>query len=129
VHATADWILSVRPAQPVVGALVLSTAHGALSFSEVPTTARAGLVELMGRAEEAARSLFGAVRMNALCLMMKDPLFHFHLLPRYGAPVDHGGRSWVDPGWPGPPDLAEDQAQGDDDLVALQKVYRSVDWV
>lgn len=123
VHETADWTLSVRPGQPVIGSLVLSTRHGALSFSQVPAKARSSLLTLMGESEEAARSMFGAVRMNALCLMMKDPLFHFHLLPRYGAPVDFGGHGWSDSGWPGPPSLAADQALGDADLLALRTSY------
>ena len=77
----------------------------------------------MADAEDAAGALFGAVRLNALCLMMKDPLFHFHLLPRYAAPVDFAGRPWVDDGWPGPPALADDQVQDDADLDALRATY------
>jgi len=85
------------------------------------------MLELMARAETAARATFGAVRLNALCLMMQDPLFHFHLLPRYGEPIDFGGKSWTDSGWPGPPNLADSQAGGDD-LVEIAKSYRSIDW-
>ena len=71
--------------------------------------------------------MFGAVRLNALCLMMQDPLFHFHLLPRYGAPMEFAGRTWTDSGWPGPPTLADNQA-GDAELDALVGAYRAVDW-
>jgi diadenosine tetraphosphate (Ap4A) HIT family hydrolase len=127
LHESDDWTLSVRPVQPVLGSLVLSSRHDALSFSEVPTGAGAGMLELMGRAEKAARDLFGAVRLNALCLMMQDPLFHMHLLPRYGEPVTHGGIAWVDSGWPGPPNLADSQAERDQ-LNEILRSYGSVDW-
>jgi diadenosine tetraphosphate (Ap4A) HIT family hydrolase len=127
VFESADWTVSVRPKQPVLGSLVLSTRHAALDFSQLPDGCGAAMVELMARAETAARDLFDAVRVNALCLMMQDPLFHFHLLPRYREPIDFGGRSWTDSGWPGIPNLADNQER-DDDLVEIAKLYASIDW-
>jgi diadenosine tetraphosphate (Ap4A) HIT family hydrolase len=128
VHEDADWTVSVRPGQPVLGALVISTRHGALSFSDAQGSGRgAGMLTLMARAEAAVQSMFGAVRLNALCLMMQDPLFHFHLLPRSGEPTEFAGRTWTDSGWPGPPTLADNQA-GAPELDALVAAYRAVDW-
>jgi diadenosine tetraphosphate (Ap4A) HIT family hydrolase len=129
VHETADWTLSVRPGQPVLGALVISSRHPALDFSQVPAGAGAEMLTLMGRAETTAKEQWGAVRLNALCLMMQDPLFHFHLLPRYREPVVFAGRTWADSGWPGPPNLADNQAQGDRQLEELRDAYRAVTWV
>jgi diadenosine tetraphosphate (Ap4A) HIT family hydrolase len=123
VHETDAWTLSVRPAQPVLGALVLSTRHRALDFSQLPGGAGTTMVEMMAHAERAACALFGAVRLNALCLMMQDPLFHFHLLPRYHAPVDFAGATWRDPGWPGPPTLGENQASEDAQLYEIRRAY------
>ena len=128
VHETADWTLSVRPAQPVLGALVISTRHGALDFSQVPEASGAGLLRIIGQAETTARRELGAVRLNALCLMMQDPLFHLHLLPRYGDPVEFGGRAWIDRGWPGPPALGDTQASGDGELFEILRTYRAHDW-
>jgi diadenosine tetraphosphate (Ap4A) HIT family hydrolase len=128
VHESADWTVSVRPGQPVLGALVISTRHGATSFTDAQAADRgAAMLTLMARAEAAAQDRFGAVRLNALCLMMQDPLFHFHLLPRYGAPTEFARRSWTDSGWPGPPTLADNQA-GPAELDALVAAYRAVDW-
>ena len=127
MHESDDWTLSVRPKQPVLGSLVISTRHAALDFSQLPSGRGAAMLELMARAETAARDLFGAVRLNALCLMMQDPLFHFHLLPRYGEPIDFGGKSWTDSGWPGLPNLADSQESGDD-LTEIAKLYASIDW-
>ena len=127
VHESDDWTLSVRPGQPVLGALVLSSRHLALDLSQVPPGSGAGLLEVMARAEAGAKARFGAVRLNVLCLMMQDPLVHFHLLPRYGASVDFAGVSWADSGWPGPPNLADNQA-GDDQLREIRDVYASLVW-
>jgi diadenosine tetraphosphate (Ap4A) HIT family hydrolase len=128
VHATNDWVLSVRPVQPVLGALVLSTRHLALDFSQVSPTAGNEMLRLLAQAEVAARELFGAIRLNLLCLMMQDPLFHFHLLPRYGAAVDFAGSTWVDTGWPGPPSLADSQASQAGQLGELVRVYAARRW-
>ncbi|HEY3722975.1 MAG TPA: HIT family protein [Acidimicrobiia bacterium] len=128
VHESADWTLSVRPGQPVLGSLVISTRHAALDFAQLPPAAGPGLLTLIGRAEAAAREHFGAVRMNALCLMMQDPLFHFHLLPRAGQPQQFGGHEWTDSGWPGPPNLGDNQATHDAELQAIRAVYAAVDW-
>jgi diadenosine tetraphosphate (Ap4A) HIT family hydrolase len=128
VFESDDWALSVRPVQPVLGALVLSSRHAALDFSQLPPGRGASMVELMARAETAARTAFGAVRLNALCLMMQDPLFHFHLLPRYSEPVDFGDGSWFDSGWPGQPNLADSQASGDVQLLEILRTYASFEW-
>jgi diadenosine tetraphosphate (Ap4A) HIT family hydrolase len=128
VHTSDDWTLSVRPVQPVLGALVLSTRHAALDFSQVPATAAGEMLGLLARAEVAARELFAAVRLNVLCLMMQDPLFHFHLLPRYGAAVEFAGGTWVDTGWPGPPNLADSQASQAGQLDELVRAYAARPW-
>jgi diadenosine tetraphosphate (Ap4A) HIT family hydrolase len=86
------------------------------------------MLDLMARVEAGARDLFGAVRLNALCLMMQDPLFHFHLLPRYRDPVVFAGHEWVDSGWPGPPNLADNQAETDEELAELRQVYSTRAW-
>jgi diadenosine tetraphosphate (Ap4A) HIT family hydrolase len=128
VHESDEWTLSVRPGQPVLGALVLSSRHLALDLSQVPPGAGAPMLELMARAEVACREHFGAVRLNVLCLMMQDPLVHFHLLPRYGAAVEFAGTMWSDSGWPGPPNLGDTNVVSDEQLVALRRVYSSCAW-
>lgn len=124
LHAGRHWVASVRPAQPVPGSLVLSTTHDALSFGEVPPASGTELVELLAAAEGVAREELGAARVNVLCLMMVDPLLHFHVLPRFGAPVELAGRTWVDHGWPGTPELAAEPAT-EEELEAVRAVYRS----
>lgn len=97
------WVLSVRPDQLTLGAMVLSVRDGALTFSELTAQVGADLARMLGAAEQAAKSVWGAVRINAIALMMKDPIVHFHVLPRYAAQVDAYGLTWLDEDWPGPP--------------------------
>ena len=123
LHTGRHWVVSVRPAQPVPGSVVVSTTHGALSFAEAPPASGEELLELLGAIETTARSDLGAARINVLCLMMVDPLLHFHVLPRFQHPVELGGRTWTDTGWPGPPELAAEPA-GDAELRAVADVYR-----
>ncbi|MGZ6978547.1 MAG: hypothetical protein ACXVJW_10595, partial [Acidimicrobiia bacterium] len=108
--------------------LVLSTRHGALGFAALPPESGTSMLALMARAEAAAKSLFGAVRINALCLMMADPLHHFHLLPRYGDAPEFAGKAWPDSGWPGLPTLSDNQASDDSDLLEILRAYATVPW-
>lgn len=103
VHAAQGWALSVRPAQTTLGAMVLSVQSGTQDLAGLSVAEHAGMGAAMGQAETLARDVFGAVRINLLCLMMQDPVVHFHILPRYGAPQDFAGHTWEDVDWPGPP--------------------------
>jgi diadenosine tetraphosphate (Ap4A) HIT family hydrolase len=98
-----EWILSVRPGQLTLGSLVLSSARGVADFSGIPANSGTGFMSMLAKAESMAKTLFGATRINAVCLMMQDPVVHFHLLPRYAQPVERYGRVWADQDWPGPP--------------------------
>lgn len=97
------WILSLRPAQLTLGAMVLSAASGVQDLAALAPGEAPGLARGLGLAERLAREIFGARRINALCLMMQDPVVHFHILPRYDAPVERHGLTWHDADWPGPP--------------------------
>ena len=99
------WVVLVRPAQVTLGSLVLAaksevTAYGALSreaFAE-----QAGVVAAI---ERALTTFTGYEKINYLMLMMVDPNPHFHVVPRYSEPRSWNGVEFLDPGWPGPPQL------------------------
>ncbi|MGR3677142.1 MAG: hypothetical protein ACU0AZ_04025 [Paracoccaceae bacterium] len=99
------WRLSVRPGQPTLGSMVLSIQSGTCELAALSTEDGTGLAAGLGLGERLAREVFGAVRVNALCLMMQDPIVHFHLLPRYDQSVKFAGQSWDDTVWPGPPQI------------------------
>lgn len=103
LDSRGGWVLSLRPGQLVLGSMVLSLASGGQDLAALTAAEGAGLAEGLGRAERLARETLGAVRINALCLMMQDPVVHFHILPRYAGPVTRLGVTWQDADWPGPP--------------------------
>lgn len=97
------WVLSLRPGQLTLGSMVLSVASGTQDLARLTPEQGAGLGACLGLAERLARAHLGAVRINALCLMMQDPVVHFHILPRFDAELERYGQHWQDRDWPGPP--------------------------
>lgn len=98
-----SWDIALRPAQLTLGSMVISVRSGAFSFADLETTEHSDLAAAFATAERLAIATFGAARINLLCLMMQDPIVHFHVLPRYAEPQDRFGQTWVDNDWPGPP--------------------------
>jgi diadenosine tetraphosphate (Ap4A) HIT family hydrolase len=103
---TVHWTWSVRPAQPTLGATVLSLRRPAASFGGVTPVEMADLAAAVGAVERATRGAFSHDKINYLMLMMVDPHVHFHVLPRYATPRRFADLDWTDPGWPGLPSLA-----------------------
>lgn len=112
------WSVQVRPKQVTLGALVI-LAHGeATAFSDLPAEAFAELAIVIKDVEAVCASTFSYSKINYLMLMMVDPHVHFHVLPRYGAPVMFDGTAYSDAGWPGQPNLAVSEALPDAGRVA-----------
>ncbi|MEQ6250810.1 hypothetical protein ABMC89_18105 [Sulfitobacter sp. HNIBRBA3233] len=122
---TGGWALSLRPGQTTLGATVLSVRSGARDLAALTGPEASGMAAGFGLAERLSREVFGAVRINILCLMMQDPIVHFHILPRYDREIDRYGRTWVDADWPGPPVITADPAP-DGILQAIRKDLRAV---
>lgn len=97
------WDIALRPGQLTLGAMVVSVRSGAFTFGDLETAEQVDLAAALALAERLAKTAFGATRINLLCLMMQDPIVHFHVLPRYGAPQARFGQTWIDADWPGPP--------------------------
>lgn len=98
-----DWVLSLRPGQLTLGAMVLSLRTGARDLAAITPDQARDMGRGFALAETLARTRLGAVRVNLLCLMMQDPVVHFHILPRHDRPVTRHGLTWTDADWPGPP--------------------------
>lgn len=105
VMETEHWVLSVRPQQLTLGSMILSTRTNVLDFASLNETQARDMAILLGEAEQRVKARWGAVRINALCLMMKDPLLHFHIFPRYENAVIFQGEEWIDADWPNPPQI------------------------
>lgn len=102
VCTTDNWVVSVRPGQLTLGSLVASSRFEHVLFSELPSQAGHELLQIIATYEVISRKLFAADKLNCISLMLKDPLVHFHLLPRYSAPVTWNGDIWSDTDWPKP---------------------------
>jgi len=96
------WTLSTRPEQITLGSVVLSSSSGALSFQDCSPAALAELGQHFARFEIIARENLQAIRLNILCLMMVDPVVHFHIFPRYKKPSNFVDETWTDSDWPNP---------------------------
>lgn len=119
VAETAHWLVLVRPQQPTYGALVLVCKEEATAFSDISAAAFADLQAAVGGIEAMLRQIVAYERINYLMLMMVDPDVHFHVIPRYDGAREHGGRTFTDAGWPGPPALASHVALSHEDAAAL----------
>lgn len=118
------WCLSLRPQQVTLGSMVISTSDGATSFGELEGPAAVELIKVMADAERVGSQL-GAERINFLALMMRDPIVHFHVFPRYSQTAVFEGRQWNDGDWPRPPSL-DTQRVTDTELEALLKGMKTL---
>ncbi len=112
------WSVQARPKQATLGALVILSHSQSTAFSDLPPNAFAELSEVVEDVETTTQKIFGYSKINYLMLMMVDPHVHFHVLPRYSAPVVFEGGTYTDPGWPGQPDLGASDGLADARLVA-----------
>jgi diadenosine tetraphosphate (Ap4A) HIT family hydrolase len=119
VAETDHWLVLVRPQQPTYGALVLVCKEEADAFSRLSPAAFADLKVAVDGIEALLRHTVAYERINYLMLMMVDHDVHFHVLPRYPGTREHGGQTFTDAGWPGPPALASHVALGEEEAAAL----------
>ncbi len=113
------WVVLLRPAQPVLGALVLAAKSDATAFGDLPAEAHAELKTVTAAIEAALTQAVGYAKINYLMLMMVDPHVHFHVLPRYDGERSGVGLSVADAGWPGQPDLAQAVKLDESQIAAL----------
>ncbi len=106
VAETDSWIVLVRPKQPTFGSLVLICKEKVQAFSDVSPAAFADLQIAIGGIERLLSKVVGYEKINYLMLMMVDRDVHFHVIPRYEGARSHGGREYVDAGWPAAPVLS-----------------------
>lgn len=127
VAETDHWLVLVRPQQPTFGALVLVCKEDVQAFSDLSPAAFADLKIAVSGVEALLREVVDYQRINYLMLMMVDPDVHFHVIPRYEGERSHGGHTFADAGWPGPPALASHVALGEEEAAALATEF-AVHW-
>ena len=97
------WTISVRPEQLTLGSLIISPTVEAFTFNqlnELPSSD--SLLCTLSYCELALKSVFGAELLNIYCLMLQDPIIHFHVFPRYSSSIFRYEEEWIDTSWPGP---------------------------
>ena len=107
------WALLVRPAQVTLGSLVLCATSEAKAYGELPAEALVEQGQMVALAERLLARFVTYERINYLMLMMVDPHVHFHVFPRYQGSREFAGRTFLDSGWSGPPDLSAHQPAPD----------------
>ena len=103
----SHWVVLLRPKQVTLGSLVLACKGEATHLGGVGGTAFCELATVTAQLEAALAEAFQPDKLNYLLLMMVDKHVHFHVIPRYSAPRQFAGTSFVDKGWPKPPKLGE----------------------
>lgn len=120
----AHWVVLLRPAQPVAGALVLAAKSDAIAFGALPPGAHAELATITAAIEAALKGAVDYARINYQMLMMQDPQVHFHVLPRYDGSRTLAGVTVRDAGWPAVPQLGEAVALDAGQIAALVAALR-----
>ena len=124
IHDFGHWALLVRPAQVTLGSLVLASTSDATSYGALPPQAFEQQGWAIRAIEQALASFCGFERINYLMLMMVDPHVHFHVIPRYAGTRDWRGISFVDHGWPGPPQLQSARTLETEELQRLRDALK-----
>jgi diadenosine tetraphosphate (Ap4A) HIT family hydrolase len=107
--AWTHWAVLLRPAQVTLGSLVLVCSEPVQRFGAISPGAAAELREVVAAIETALGECVHYDKLNYLMLMMVDPDVHFHVIPRHAGPRSYAGAEFVDPFWPGPPDVTRSQ--------------------
>lgn len=109
IYESNYWSWSLRPVQATLGAGVLSLKRECPVFSELNQEEFCDLNNIIKVIEKTLKETFNYDIMNYLMLMMVDKQVHYHVIPRYERTIDFAGISWEDSGWPGVPNLADNE--------------------
>ncbi|MDD3876070.1 MAG: HIT family protein [Bacteroidales bacterium] len=118
------WILSVRPQQVTLGALVLSLKRHSDSLSDLREEESTELSLIFKYVEKILKPFCNYERINYLCLMMFDFHVHFHIIPRYNGFREFNNIRIVDNGWPGPPVLASGESDSNTIIEIRNKLIK-----
>ena len=124
IKSYTHWSVLLRPQQVSLGSLILG-AHGEFqAFGELSEQAMAELSIITCDIENFLNHCFKYDKINYLMLMMVDPHVHFHVIPRFSGKREFNGIEFSDFGWPGPPDLSQNNILNEQDLNALSEYIK-----
>lgn len=99
------WTVLARPKQVTLGSSILLPKRSILRIGELTNAELIAFGGACGQLEDRLANRFAFDKINYLMLAMKDPLLHFHVIPRYSSERHFDGRTWLDTSWPKPPDM------------------------
>jgi glycerol-3-phosphate cytidylyltransferase len=94
------WNLLLRPGQITLGSLILICKESVHQYSGISQAAMSEQKLVVSEIEQVLKHRFNYSKINYQMLMMQDPDVHFHIIPRYDAPVDFCGTTFEDVFWP-----------------------------
>jgi len=108
LFSTQDFTVSVRPTQVTLGSLIISSNYPTYSFVEFERYAyNTDLTNILSTSEKLLTKSYSSSLINVICLMLVDPIIHFHVFPRYESEICFYHRTWHDTCWPKPIDLSK----------------------
>ncbi|MBL52217.1 MAG: HIT family protein [Candidatus Marinimicrobia bacterium] len=125
ISENEHWYTLLRPEQITFSSIILICKNGKRnSFSQLNKFEQSDMFRAVNVIEKNIFNEFGCKKINYLALMMVDPFVHFHVIPRYNSPISFGDIEFLDPGFPGMPDLKHNTSISESkflDLVAYIK--------
>lgn len=124
VKEYGHWLVMLRPVQVTLGSLVIAAKSEATHLGEIDEGKWSEFATVCSETEDLLRRVFGAEKFNYLALMMVDPHVHFHLIPRYSAPVIFNSKEYVDADWPSKTELKAMELS-EEDIISVQEALTS----
>jgi diadenosine tetraphosphate (Ap4A) HIT family hydrolase len=106
ISENEHWYTLLRPEQITFSSIILICKNEQRnSFSQLSKAEQFAMFEAIRVIEKVILNEFDCQKINYLALMMVDPFVHYHVIPRYNSSVNFGDLEFLDPGFPGIPDL------------------------
>lgn len=99
------WSWCLREDQVTLGSSILLNKACKKSFGDLAAEELLELRDVISSIEYALSKEFIFDKINYLALMMIDPLFHYHIIPRYKVDKTIQEMKFKDFNYPSPPDL------------------------
>ena len=120
VSENKHWYILLRPEQITFASMILITKNEKnSSFAKLKPPEQAEMFLAIQKIEKVAFNKINCDKINYLALMMVDPFVHYHVLPRYKKPKVFKDIEFIDPGYPGVPDLTYETSLTENEFYKL----------
>jgi len=119
-----NWVLLLRLEQYTLGSLILVHKKLTGQLSKVCNDSFIEYNQIIKEVENHLSNLFDYDKINYMMLMMKDPVVHFHIIPRYKKSIEFLGKEFIDPDWPRIPTLINHNSLDNDLFDSLRSIIK-----